>query len=99
MNTHPSSKLPTFVAWIVVVLASLLPTVVLQEILGQTVSPDQAALFSLAVIGVALVLAFAWKPLRGLLPFLALFVVFVGGRWLVYNRIDTLARGKRTTPQ
>jgi hypothetical protein len=73
-----------------VILTSLLPTVILQEILHQDVSPDLQALMSLGVLLVGLLAAFLWKPLRGLLPFLALFVVFVGGRWLVYNRIDEL---------
>ena len=92
MDTPRPSKLPLLVAWAVVLLVSALPTVFAQEVFGQAVSPDGYTLFSLAVIGIALVFAFAWKPLRGLLPFLALFVVFVGGRWLVYNRIDTLGR-------
>ena len=92
MKITRSSTLPIFFAWAVVLLVSLLPTVLLQEIFHRPVSPDQYAVFLLAVIGAALVVAFAWRPLRVLLPFLALFGVFVGGRWLVYNRIDTLGR-------
>jgi hypothetical protein len=90
MNTPQPSKIPLIAAWIVVLLTSLLPKVILQEIFGQTVSPDLQAIMSLSVIFVALLATLVWQSLRGLRPFLALFLVFVGSQWLVYSRIDQL---------
>lgn len=90
MDPSPASRVPILVAWIVMLLTSLLPNVILQEVIHRPISADLQALMSLSVIVPALLAAFLWKPLRGLLPFLSLFVVFVGGRWLVYNRIDEL---------
>jgi len=90
MNTPRPPKLPLLVAWIVVLLASWLPVILLQEIFGQTVSPDQRAIFSLGVILIALLATLIWQPLRGLRPFLILFLVLMSSQWLVYNRLDQL---------
>ena len=90
MNAPQPAKTTLLVAWIVVLLTSALPKVILQEIFGQTVSLDMQAVMSLSVIFVALLATLIWQPLRGLRPFLVLFVVLVGSQWLVYNRIDEL---------
>jgi membrane protease YdiL (CAAX protease family) len=90
MNTPQSSKITVLIAWIVVLLTSALPKIVVQEIFSKTVSPDQQAIMSLSVIFIVMLAALVWKQLRGLLPFLALFLVLVGAQWLVYDRIDTL---------
>lgn len=78
------------VAWVVVLLASLLPRVILQEILGLEVSATASMLVSASVLGVALLLTAAWRPLRPLLPLLILFLVLVGAEWLVFTVVDRL---------
>lgn len=77
-------------AWSVVLLCSLLPRVILQEIFGQTVSMGMQAVISLGVIAFALLVALIWQPLHGLRHFLILFLVFTGIRWLVYEQLDRL---------
>jgi hypothetical protein len=90
MTSSQSSKLAQITAWIVVILCSMLPRILLQEIFGQTVSPDAQAIMALSVILIVLLASFAWEPLRRLWSFLILFAVLVGIQWLVYNRIDEL---------
>jgi len=90
MEVKNPSKAPLLVAWIAVVLASLLPKVILQEIFGLTVSGNLQAAISLCVILVAFLAALIWQSLHGLRPFLIIFIVLIGTQWLVYNLLDTL---------
>ncbi len=89
-NQTPSKTALQILAWIILLLISTLPIVILQEILGQTVTAAQQTILSLAVLLVALLASFFWRPLRSLRPFLILFGVLVVARWFVYNRIDEL---------
>jgi membrane protease YdiL (CAAX protease family) len=90
MNTPQPSKTTLLAAWIVVLLTSALPKVILQEIFAQTVTPDLQVILSLSVVCLALLATLIWPALRRLRPLFALFGVLVGGQWLVYNRIDLL---------
>jgi hypothetical protein len=91
MNNQPASKTSLqVVAWIILLLISLLPIVILQELFGLTISPDQQAVFSLGVTSVTFLASLFWQPLRSLRPFLILFLVFVVSKWFVYNRLDQL---------
>jgi len=90
MNTPLSRKSALIVAWIILLLASTLPKIVLQEIFHQTVSPDLGAAISAGVVGIGLLLSLVWGPLRVLRPFLMLFLVLVGARWVVFTRVDQL---------
>lgn len=90
MNSSQHPKTTLLAAWVVVLLTSALPKIILQEIFGQTVSSDLQAVMSLSVIFIALLATLIWQPLRGLRLFLALFAVLVGIQWLVYNHIDQL---------
>ena len=88
MKTSP--KTPLVIAWLVVVLASLLPRVILQEVFHQAVTLEQQQMMALGVILAALLAALLWKPLSGLRPFLIFFAVWVIVQWAVYNHLDTL---------
>ena len=90
MNAPQPAKSTLLIAWIVVLLTSALPKVILQEIFGQTVSMNMQALMSLSVIFIALLASLVWQTLRGLRPFFVLFVVLVASQWLVFTRIDEL---------
>jgi hypothetical protein len=90
MEVKNPSKAPLLVAWIVVVLASLLPKVILQEIFGLNVSGNLQAAVSLSVIVIAFLATLVFKSLHGLRSFLILFMVLIGSQWLVYNLLDTL---------
>lgn len=90
----PDSNRPKMIivsAWIVVLLVSSLPRIILQEIFGQAVSPNLQAVISISVLLSAGLATLVWQSLRGLRPVLALFLVLVGGEWLVFNHIDRLA--------
>jgi hypothetical protein len=90
MTAQQASKTTILIAWVVVLLTSALPKVILQEIFDQTVSLDVQAAMSLSVVFIALLASLVWRPLRGLRSFFILFVVLVAGQWLVYSRIDEL---------
>ena len=90
MNTPQPQRTALLAAWMVVLLTSALPKVILQELFAWTVSPDVQAIISLGVIFIALAASLIGQPLRGLRPFFALILVLVGIQWLVYNRIDQL---------
>jgi hypothetical protein len=92
MNSSQPTKSTLLVAWSVVILASSLPKVILQEIFGKTVSADQQAVMSLSVILAAFLATLIWRSLRGLWPLLGLFTVLIGSQWLVYSRIDELSK-------
>ena len=96
MNTLPSPKYTLLAAWIVVLLASSLPRVIVEETCGQTVSRDTQAVMSLSVICIALLATVLWQPPRGLRPFLVVFLVLVSSHWLVHGRIDQLLPFYRT---
>ncbi|MGB7982068.1 MAG: hypothetical protein WCF36_14905 [Candidatus Nanopelagicales bacterium] len=66
VGQHP--RLALLVAWVVILLVSSLPTVIGQEILGQTISPTRQTQMALGVLAVALVATVVWRPLRGLRP-------------------------------
>lgn len=90
MDSSQSQKYNTVFAWIIVIAASLLPKIILQEVFHQVVSADLQSLISATVIIIGLLLTLSWKTLHRSRVFLVLFLVLVGLEWLVYNRIDTL---------
>ena len=89
MNTK-NPTLTVIFAWAVVLLTSLLPKVILQEIFNYSVSPNLQAIIALSVLFVALLATLIWQSLRSLRLFLLLFAVLIGSQWFVYNRVDTL---------
>jgi len=77
-------------AWIVLLSASLLPKIILQEAFGQTVSSTLQTAISAGIITVALLLSLVWKPLHALRSFLGLFLVLVIAEWVVFTKVDQL---------
>lgn len=89
MNASQSPKTSLLVvAWIILLLVSNLPLIILQEVFGQSISSDQRTLLSLAFIVLAFIASLVWRPLRGLRPFLILMLALVIGSWLVFTRLD-----------
>lgn len=89
MNTSPQKSL-VVIAWTFLLLASLLPIIILQEIFGYSVSGDLRFAMTGAVILIGMALTFAWKPVRPLRSFFVLFLVLVATEWLVFTRLDQL---------
>jgi hypothetical protein len=77
-------------AWIFLLLASLLPKVVLQEIFKVQVSENRGAIIAGTVFLAGLLLTFAWRTVRDLRPFFILGLVLVGVEWIVFTKVDQL---------
>lgn len=90
METSPTQKSTIVSAWVIVLGASSLPKIILQEIFHYTVSADLQAIIAAGVVVLAILLSLVWKPLQPLRPFLGLFLVLVGVEWLVYNKVGLL---------
>jgi hypothetical protein len=89
MNTSPQKSL-VVTAWTFLLLASLLPIIILQEIFDYSVSGDLRSAMTGAVILIGMALTFAWKPIGPLRPFFFLFLVLVVVEWLVFTKLDQL---------
>ena len=89
-NALRSSRHTLVAAWTVLLLGSVLPRIVLEEVFSQTVTRDAQAIISLSVICIALLVTVVWRSLRVLRPFLVVFLVLVVGHWFVHGRIDQL---------
>jgi hypothetical protein len=89
MNTSPQKSL-VVTAWTFLLLASLLPIIILQEIFGYSVSGDLRSAMAGAVILIGMALTFAWKPIRPLRQFFFLFLVLIAVEWLVFTKLDQL---------
>jgi hypothetical protein len=95
-STLRSSRHTLVAAWAVLLLGSVLPRIVLEEVFSQAVSRDAQAIISLSVIGIALLVTVVWEPLRALRPFLVVFLVLVGGHWFVHGPLNALLPIYRT---
>lgn len=90
MQESQSQKPSIIAAWIIVLAASTLPKVILQEIFHQTVSADQQSLIAAIVVLIPLLISIIWEPLRKLRTFLILFFILIAVEWMVYTKLDTL---------
>jgi hypothetical protein len=88
MTAKPKALIIT--AWIFLLLASLLPKVVLQEIFKVHVSEDLGAILAGTVFLTGLLLTFAWRTVRDLRSFFILGLVLVGAEWIVFTKVDQL---------
>jgi hypothetical protein len=77
-------------AWTFLLLASLLPKIVLQEIFKVQVSADLGAIISGSVFLIGLLSTFVWQTVRGLRPFFVLGIVLVGAEWFIFTKVDQL---------
>lgn len=90
MNSPRSTRITLVAAWIVLLLASALPKIILQEVFDQTVTANQQLALSLSVVAIAFLASLVWQPLRGLRPFLVVLLVLASIQWVIFNRLDRL---------
>ncbi len=90
MHSSQTQKTTIITAWIIIITASLLPKVILQEVFRQTISANLQSEISTGVILIGLILSLFWEPVRRLRSFLALFLALIAIEWFVYTRVDTL---------
>lgn len=90
MNTTSRPKATLLAAWLIILLSSLLPNVVLQEIFGMTVTAELQTIIALSVSGVALLATLIWPALRGLRGLLVVLIVLTGSQWLVFKYVSEL---------
>ena len=77
-------------AWAVLLAISLGPTVIAQEVFGQTVTADTHAVAAALVLIAGLATTVVWVPTRPLRLFFSLFLVLVGAQWIAYTKVDEL---------
>jgi len=77
-------------AWTFLLLASLLPKIILQEIFKVQVSADLGAIIAGSVLLIGLILTLIWDTVRGLRPFFIVGLVLVGVEWFVFTKVDQL---------
>jgi membrane protease YdiL (CAAX protease family) len=85
-----SKRTAAITAWLFLLLASGLPKIILQEILGYPVSFSLSSAIAAIVIIIGLGLTFIWNDVRGLRQFFILFLVLVAIEWLVYTLVADL---------
>jgi len=90
MSTAQPRMSIVLAAWTIVLALSLVPTVIAQEVMGQTVSADLRAGSSVIVIVAGLGLTLIWTSLRALRPLLLLFLVLLGAQWFVFTQVGRL---------
>ncbi|HSQ25677.1 MAG TPA: CPBP family intramembrane glutamic endopeptidase [Anaerolineales bacterium] len=90
MKTKSQSNNFLLIVWLIVLLSSGLPRIVLQEVFGQTVSSDLQAIISISVISLGLLVTLIWHPLQKLRPFFFIYLVMIAVQWFVFNQVDTL---------
>ena len=90
MKTNTQANNVLLFAWMIVLLSSGLPKIILQEVFGQTVTTDLQAIISISVISLGLLVTLIWQPLQKLRPFFLLFLVMIAVQWFVFNQVDTL---------
>ncbi len=86
MTAKPKALIIT--AWTFLLLASLLPKVILQEVFKFQVSADLGAIIAGSVFLAGLFLTIAWRTVRELRPFFILGLVLVGAEWVVFTKVD-----------
>ncbi len=88
MTAKPKALIIT--AWTFLLLASLLPKVILQEIFKIHVSEDLGAIIAGSVFLAGLLLTFAWQTVRGLAAIFYFGSGAGGSEWIVFTKVDQL---------
>jgi hypothetical protein len=90
MAAKPKALIIT--AWTFLLLASLLPKIILQEIFKIPVSQNLGTIIAGTVFLVGLLLTFAWRTVRGLRQFFILGLALVAVQWFVFTKVGQLPR-------
>jgi hypothetical protein len=90
MSTPRPDRGIVVAAWTLVLALSLLPTILAQEVLGQTVTADMKAGSSVLLIAAGFLVTIGWPSMRPLRPLLLLFLVLLGTQWFVYTEVGRL---------
>jgi hypothetical protein len=88
MTVKPKALIIT--AWTFLLLTSLLPKIVLQEIFKTPVSENLGAAIAGTVLLAGLLLTFVWRTVRDLRAFFIVGLVLVMTQWIVFTKIDQL---------
>jgi len=79
------------IAWIFMLLASALPTIVAREILHTDIPDIGRLAFPVLVMSVGLLITLRWKAIGPLRPFFILFTVLGLVEWLAYTQIGNMS--------
>jgi hypothetical protein len=90
VNTK-SDRIMLIVAWTVMLVVSLMPKVILQEIFHQQVDYFVRFAFSLIVLLIMLALTYFWKTIRLLRQYFIVFIVLLVAEWFFYDWLGSFA--------
>lgn len=85
---QPSGKSILYIGWVLLLLSTRLPRIVLQELFKVPYSPNWVAEISAGVAVLGLLATLVWPGLSRLRPFLILYLVFTSAQWLVFEKLD-----------
>lgn len=88
--SQPRTGGVVLVAWTLLLGASLLPVVVVQEVAGIPLDGDQRAALAIVVLMAGMLATLAWAPLRALRGFIVVLLVLVTAQWLALTYVDRL---------
>jgi hypothetical protein len=86
-----STRTLLIVAWTVMLVVSLLPKVILQEIFHREVGYLVRFEYSLIILLVMLALTFFWKTIRPLQQYFIVFIVLIVAEWFFYEWLGSFA--------
>jgi len=91
IDTSLSSRKPTIItAWVILLLSSSIPMIILQEIFHPPISGDLRSAMAAVVILAGLALTFFWNAVRSLKQFFLLFLFLTGLEWFIFTKVDQL---------
>lgn len=85
MKRTDASMLVIVTAWLILLLASLLPKVILQEVFGQPVDFNLQSGMALGVFLAGWLATLVWSSLHRLRPFLVILALLTAVHWLVFG--------------
>lgn len=88
--TSPTDRsiAPVAIAWTVLILASILPRVILQEVFGLEVPSTVFTLATIGLLAVAVLVSSVWRSTRVLLPLYVVLAAVIGTEWVVFTLVD-----------
>jgi uncharacterized protein len=86
----PRRTMLLVIAWGVMLLVSLLPVIILQEIIHISTSYQTRVMVSLVFLMVMLLLSFIWHAIRPLREYFIIFIILLGAEGFLYRLVGNL---------
>lgn len=90
MTDAETRKIRIIFAWCIVILVSLLPKILPQEILNWNIPYGFQTIIAVSIIITGLALTLLWEPIKPLRMYMLLFLLLVSIQWLVFTYIGNV---------